>query len=46
MERISALNTNQLAKELQSYEKYQGKTQKEIKRKLAVQIIYEWNYKN
>jgi hypothetical protein len=35
MKRISGLNANQVAKELQGYKRYKGKTQKEIKDKLG-----------
>jgi len=35
MNRIDVLNVNQLAKELQGYNKYQSKTQKEIKQKIG-----------
>ncbi len=35
MDRVSGLNTNQAAKELQGYKRYQGKTQKEIKDKVG-----------
>lgn len=35
MERISGLTANQVAKELQGYKRYNGKTQKEIKDKLG-----------
>lgn len=35
MERISGLNASQVAKELQGYKRYAGKTQKEIKEKVG-----------
>lgn len=35
MQHINTLNANQLAKELQTYERYKGKTQKEIKEKIG-----------
>lgn len=35
MEHIHSKNANQLAKQLQDYKKYQGKTQKEIKNKIG-----------
>jgi hypothetical protein len=35
MDRVSGLNANQVAKELQGYKRYNGKTQKEIKEKLG-----------
>jgi hypothetical protein len=35
MDRVSGLNANQVAKELQGYKRYQAKTQKEIKDKLG-----------
>jgi len=35
MDRVSGLNANQIAKELQGYKRYSGKTQKEIKEKVG-----------
>jgi hypothetical protein len=35
MDRISGLNANQVAKELQGYKRYKGKSQKEIKAKVG-----------
>ncbi len=39
MERIDGLNANQVAKELQHYRRYKGKTQKEIKNKVGNTVL-------